>query len=206
MSFNVNANLFRIAHMAVSSDETRYYLKGVYIEPYAPGGVTLTATNGHMLLTIHDESGICDAPVIVSLSKATLTECKPQRKEPKPRRLTGGDFSSPAQVIDGLDERTPHAFALNWHIDGNFPDWRRVVPRDATPGLSAAFDPEYIRRFADIAEALNAKGKTPMRISGKDAEGPALVQFNNVPHVIGALMPMRASFSAPIAPAFAVTP
>lgn len=207
MSFNVNASLFRIAHMAVSTEETRYYLKGVYIEPYAPGGVTLTATNGHMLLTIHDESGSCDAPVIVSLGKSALTECKTPRKEKGDRRLTGDAASEPAQIIRSNMEGSPLelvAVAPQWHVDGTFPDWRRVVPRDASPGVSAAFDPVYIRRFADIAEALDANGKTAVRIAGADNASPALVQFEGVPYAVGALMPMRTNFDGLTAPAFAV--
>ena len=36
-----------------STEQTRYYLCGVFIEP-ADEGVTMTATDGHRLVTCHD--------------------------------------------------------------------------------------------------------------------------------------------------------
>jgi DNA polymerase III sliding clamp (beta) subunit (PCNA family) len=69
----VNASLFRIAFKCTSTEASRYYLNGVFIEKHPTlQGVTMTATDGHKLISIYDESGTADAPAIVQLTKKAL--------------------------------------------------------------------------------------------------------------------------------------
>ena len=62
---DVNAMLFKAARECQSSEETRYYLGGVYVQPHPERGALLVATDGHRLIAIHDETGICEKPAIV---------------------------------------------------------------------------------------------------------------------------------------------
>ena len=78
---SVNAERFRIAAMGCSTDASRYYLAGVYCEPHAKGGVNLVATDGTILVHIHDPEGSCAKPVILGLNKATLHACKRDKEE-----------------------------------------------------------------------------------------------------------------------------
>ena len=57
MTIRVNADLFKLVHAAISKEETRYYLNGVFIEPHPVGGAVLVATDGHRMLVAHDEKG-----------------------------------------------------------------------------------------------------------------------------------------------------
>lgn len=67
----VSADLFRRAMMAQSTEETRYYLNGVRVEPCAEGGVLLVATDGHRLLVFRDIDGfITGGAATISLSKS----------------------------------------------------------------------------------------------------------------------------------------
>ena len=72
----VNANLFRLAQMTVSTEETRYYLNGIFIQPHAVQGVLLVSTDGHRMTVIHDETGHADQSAIVRLSPEALKLCK----------------------------------------------------------------------------------------------------------------------------------
>lgn len=53
---NIPAVLFLQASGFVSTDETRYYLDGVYVEPVAKG-CRLVATDGHRLGAFHAPGG-----------------------------------------------------------------------------------------------------------------------------------------------------
>src|SRR5256885_2092412 len=64
----VNARLFAAAWVCISTEESRYYLNGVRIEPLAEGCV-MVATDGHRLIAIRDPSGTCDKADIVSPSE-----------------------------------------------------------------------------------------------------------------------------------------
>lgn len=49
--------------------DVRYYLKGFHVKPHPEKGVILTATDGHCLVTIHDEDGFSDGEYIYPISK-----------------------------------------------------------------------------------------------------------------------------------------
>lgn len=60
-----SVELYKAAMLAASTEETRYYLNGVFVEPCVYGGVTLTATDGHVLVCIRDLDGSADESAIV---------------------------------------------------------------------------------------------------------------------------------------------
>lgn len=77
----VSADLFRRAMSAISTEETRYYLGGVFVQPCARGGAILTSTNGHWLINIRDPRGIVEGCGIVKISKLLTAQLKPNRTD-----------------------------------------------------------------------------------------------------------------------------
>ena len=210
MSFSVNANLFRAVAMFQSTEKTRYYLAGVQIEPHPCGGVFLVATDGHRMLVAHDETGTIDAGqsgLIVSLDAAALKACRMDRRESTPRRVIGAEIGAPAWVAtcDHYGAAENVHMVKGWHVDGTFPDWRRVLPRfddDSTPVLAAAYDLALLSSFADAGRILSGSKNPPATaIRHNPAGGPALLRFFGVEHAFGVLMPMRDDSPAVI-PAF----
>lgn len=57
-----------LAAFAAKNDH-RYYLKGFHVKPHPEKGVILTATDGHCLVTIHDDEGFSDGEYIYPISK-----------------------------------------------------------------------------------------------------------------------------------------
>ena len=53
----------------VAKNDSRYFLKGFHVKPHPEKGVILTATDGHCLVTIHDEDGFSDGEYIYPISK-----------------------------------------------------------------------------------------------------------------------------------------
>ena len=194
----VNAELFRIAYAAVSKEETRYYLRGVYVEPHPVKGVTLTATDGNQLLCIHDESGVATEKAIIRLTPDALKACKIAKRE-HARVLTiedGAKVNATVSVIEAEgDEAQPRAIIADCKIDGTFPDYRRVIPVPNPLQDSAVNPPHFaghlIIAMGDTAIALKSK----IRWHAADVSSPAIVLFEEAPHVVGVLMPMRSKAS-----------
>lgn len=205
-----NANLFRLAFTCASNEETRYYLKGVFVEPHAQGGVTLTATDGHRLVVIRDENGHADETAIIALGDG-LKQCKPKRGERRDIVIATGESTAYIMqtIVDDAGELqdSPIATAYSVRVDGSYPDYRRVVPRAFAAKGSPGFQGRYLAHFGDMACELathqgyvRAKNHTGahqdnLRILCSDdtnPEGaPALVLFPSAEFAFGVLMPVR---------------
>lgn len=77
----VSADLFARAMMAISKDECRYYLQGVFVQPCPQGGALLTSTDGSWLINVRDPRGIVEGPGIVTLNKAMKAALKADRSD-----------------------------------------------------------------------------------------------------------------------------
>jgi len=201
-----NANLFRIAFTCASQEETRYYLRGVFVEPHHQGGVTLTATDGHRLICVRDEAGFADESAIINLGDA-LKQCKPKRGERRDVVLYSN--SNDAQImLTTVDEKgalvdTPIAAAYAVKIDGTYPDYRRVVSMEFNNNGAPCFDGKYITAFAEIAcDLTSIKGSkvrrstSPIRVLPSvdmPETSPVLILFPGSDFIFGILMPIRAS-------------
>ena len=205
-----NANLYRIATMCMSKEETRYYLCGVFVEPHPVKGVTLTATDGHKLLVIHDESGRADESAIVRLD---VKLCKATRGMVREVQVeTGSSEAAFAEALKGYtDDETNFqkvAAAYSVRVDGSFPDYRHVIPKAYGDAPAPAFASIHLLGMAAIGTELaahfhdfNAKRsvslvnrKDVMQIRAElDAPdgGPALVTWPACPAAFGVLMPVR---------------
>lgn len=205
-----NANLFRIAALCQSKEETRYYLCGVYVEPHHVKGVTMVATDGHKLIVLHDESGIADESAIIRLGDA-LKLCKPKRGERRDVRI--GTNENDATIYDTFEDKdgtlndTSLGMAYGVRIDGSFPDYRRVVPKVFSNTVTPAFASWYLSEMALVGVELAAhfhgfKAKTYIGTDRSDAmqvcaeegknptSGPALVTWPATPKAFAVLMPV----------------
>jgi len=200
-----DANLFRLAFTCSSNEETRYYLKGVFVEPHAQGGVTLTATDGHRLICIRDESGFADESAIIKLGDA-LKLCKPKTGRKRVVKIqTGENEATLFEEWNGASENLKVGIAVDVRIDGTFPNYRSVIPQSfSAKGDAPSFQGKYLASFGDLACELAAhQGFKPsranynnhredtIRIISNDESSPALILFPAVDIAFGILMPCR---------------
>ena len=212
----VDAKKFAAIYNFVSTEETRYYLNGVYIEPLADGGVLMVGTNGHVLGACVDRTGEADGPWICPVQKRMLATA---RRRPKRSPLenpgnihfvgsaayllcNGWEGDDPTAITDATLE-VAHAPA----IDGTFPDFRRVVPdpvgdeltiklrknASETP-LAFAANCEYITLFSDAVRkiaGMEPREHPPLSFFPSDEIIPILIKSDRAPDFIGVLMPMR---------------
>lgn len=167
MSFTITipTDLLKAAAVCASTDQHRYYLNGVFVDPHG----YLVSTDGHRLFcaqidldTAHPVGTIIPNDAI----KKALTGFKDVIITLTPNRL--GD-------------------TLYTPVDGTFPDWRRVVPTDVS-GAIAQFDPAYVGDFGKVAKILGDKKGAP-RI-WHNGDSPAGIEFTRE-GCFGVLMPMR---------------
>lgn len=72
-------DLYRRAALAVSTEETRYYISGVNVSPHPDGGALLVATNGAVLVAIRDPDGYATGTQAIRIDKATLAPATKKR-------------------------------------------------------------------------------------------------------------------------------
>lgn len=195
---DVDMNYFRAAAECQSTEETRYYLNGVYVTPHPEKGAMLTATDGHRLICLHDESGKCSAAKIVKVDpKAIDVKSYNALRKAMPE-------APPRLVIedDGIVTVGTYRSLKSCFVDGTYPDWPLVVKPVLARVKEGKFAPasynnRYVAAFGRIATMLssdNNPGASIRIISFTEAE-PSLVRFGSIDHAFGILMPMRAASS-----------
>lgn len=135
-NFTANAavlrRLFDKSKFAISTEETRYYLNGVYMHVAdGDGGKVLrcVATDGHRLARIDADlpTGATDMPGVI-VPRKTVGEL---------RKLLDDDEMDIAVSVSETKVRfaTPDITLTSKVIDGTFPDYTRVIPQANTRRL-----------------------------------------------------------------------
>ena len=182
LTVTAQAEFIEAAMCAVSKEETRYYLKGVFLD--ARGFIA--ATNGHMAFAARCSDAY------------KLNDCRPaydSHAHALPGVIVPDTAITQAIKAAGRSKGLTMEFSRDtlgqWWIvygnarvnftpvDGTFPDWQRVIPcapETLTPGH---YNPLYIGKLGDMAKALRDGKKdsvSTFRLH-QDGNNPALVTF-----------------------------
>jgi hypothetical protein len=177
---HVNADLFRRVAMCISSEETRYYLHGVFIEKHPQSGALLVAGDGFKMLVGHDPTAEVEGSAIVKLPKDMLKIAS----ENAIVKVEDGQASVVTQ------ERIMSSDGCL--IDGTFPDWRKAIPKKVGGVQLGAFDQNHLTVLAEAMSINfgNKRAGKPLRLAGCDALEPHLA-LGDVPYMFGIAMPLR---------------
>lgn len=173
--------------LCASTEETRYYLAGVYVD-IQPDHITYVATDGRRLAARRlNTDGEATEDYITGqfiIPSAVIKQLKVGKRE-----------TVSMATLQTEDEKT---FDLNGilfkMVDGSFPDWRRVIPLEPlkAESIDMQFNPVFLADFNKIGEMLGV-GKARCVPNGA---GPALMDWGNGEDtLIGVCMPIR--FAAP---------
>lgn len=142
--------LFDLSAFCQSSEETRYYLNGVYLHSHE-GTARAVATDGHRLARI-DSAIQAEFPGIIiprkivgELRKMQSDEVTVQISATK-LRVTAGDVVLLSKVIDGT-----------------FPDYTRVVPQNNTNLFTANADD--MKAASDLVALMSSERTKSVRMS-----------------------------------------
>jgi hypothetical protein len=200
IQISIPAGFIDAAMCAVSKEETRYYLKGVFID--ARGFIA--ATNGHMAFAARCN----DAYKLADVKPTYPNDALPGVIVPSDAILQAGKAAGRPKGLCYVIERD--AQGLWWilygnarihfaPVDGSFPDWARIIPAAPAALVAAHFDPLYIGKLGDMAKALRDGKKDAASLFKlhQNGENPALVTFASEDALgqrtdcCGVLMPMR---------------
>lgn len=170
----IPTDLLKAALFCASSEESRYYLRGVHL---STSGHMVT-TDGHRLFCAKLTEPV-ETDIIIPLD-AIKAALKLAPKKAATIELNGN-------TIGGVTF-TP--------IDGTFPNWKAVIPPvdgfkpgdDKTP---AHFNPDYIHDLGQMSRALGSKTGTAFDIHAWHNESPHGVTFANREDCFAVIMPMR---------------
>jgi len=136
---------------AISTEETRYYLCGIYFHTHE-GKIRLVATDGHRLRKID----FMDAPDDFALDKGVII---PSACIQKLVPIIGKSDVMQATVND-----SKIVFELNGIqivsklVDGNYPDYFRVIPQDSESRVRiGGYECEKISRSLDVAQSKETR-------------------------------------------------
>ena len=181
-------DLLRAALVCCSTEETRYYLNGVCIQPSGH----IVSTDGHRLFAGRFLGPWVESDIIIPLDavKKALTGYKLTDIELRDARKTGGPCSLGTVIF------TP--------VDGTFPDWKRILPtgegKDYTPDPDRPedapgriqFNPAYYGDLAKISKVLTGE-PNKIYVHVWTASMPAGVSFVGRDDVLCVIMPIRAN-------------
>ena len=183
--------------IAVSTEETRYYINGFHAEK-AKEGLLLVSTDGHRMLIIHDPLGSIEGETgPIKLPPWFLKQIKPQLKAATDNGIKlcieGDATESKATLTHG--NGTELINVPDVIIDGTFPDWRRVVPNLdlGSPFISASFNVQYLASFGKLSRDRTTYVQT---FGNKDGKNAHIVKISGRHDVVGVLMPGRTEMSA----------
>ena len=190
---------------ATSSEETRYYLKGVYVEQHDKDGIQLIATDGHVLLRkpvarnafigadVSRQATQFDRGFILALDTADKAM---KAKTVGDAWLYGDTATGIVQVLD-VDGKADKGYrrvgVLEFdRIDGTFPDWRRILPA-VEPGFAGASVCVELAKLVQMQKAAKVYGRnSPVRITAGEAGAPMLIEFgSDCEGLTGIVMPLR---------------
>jgi DNA polymerase III sliding clamp (beta) subunit (PCNA family) len=174
-SIEINADILRAALICTSTEETRYYLQGVSIEPNARD-LRVVSTDGHRLFCARLD-------VVTSVERFLIP------RDALARALKG---YKPKVLIVSRDVDVWRAGDIFFSpIDGVFPDsWPRIIPKDPPQEPKhAVFNPAYLVDMVKIAVVLDGKGSFPSVHA--DGQNPALVTFGVREDCLAVIMPLR---------------
>lgn len=172
----IATDLLKAALFCASSEETRYYLRGVHL---STSGHMVT-TDGHRLFC----AKLAEAPaadVIIPL------DCVKAALKLAPKKAAAIELNG--NTLGGV-VFTP--------VDGTFPNWKAVIPpMDGYPPgkpehmTPAHFNPDYIYDLGQMSRALGSKTGTAFEIHAWHNENPHGVTFAGREDCFAVITPMR---------------
>jgi DNA polymerase III subunit beta len=217
----IPADTVKALLLSAGDGDIRYYLNGVLLDLSTPGRAHLVSTDGHRLTALNLDQDVAietenlDAwrdwkcggnPGQYIIPRETLEAVKPKKtgKIVFPLIVTITrtpdipDPERPGVTIQGTFALTVEGqtTAAGVPIDGQFPDWKRILPRQVS-GEVAQFNGDYVADCTKAAQLLN-ESKEAFATIAHNGNGPALINLSA--DAFGVLMPMLATAPPSVLP------
>lgn len=185
-----------------ASDDVRYRLNGVLVTLYE-GHALLIATNGHWIGICESVEARTDQPRILDLPNWFVAQITDLSDDILSGDYVGGEHdhrmplgktwvtveTATARLIVRQDDVEVLVKPGQAFIDGEFPDWRKVLPDTSTlkPGISVPVSAIYL---SSLHEAAPGDGHPLFCYQQRGAKlSPVIFRFGGIPELVIALMP-----------------
>jgi hypothetical protein len=178
--YTINARLLKAVAVAMSKEETRYYLCGVSFT-VKDNWAVLRATDGHRLILARQPCLIGDDCDVI-IPRTLIDKIKLARK------------AAPELTITITGGTVSLAYAAYIHygalIDGVFPNTSQIVQGVKSDiGEAAQFNPDYLADFKKAAEIM--QDGSPIPNVYHNGKSPALVRIGSQEDIFGIIMPYQ---------------
>jgi DNA polymerase-3 subunit beta len=197
MKITIDHSIIKALLICAAKHDVRYYLNGVCVDARANGYVVLVATDGHRLLAypVAVDNIEALAPGEYIIPREALEAVKPAKagRIVLPIHIdivTAPDTPDPERVGVTIKGKTTITVtgatsAVTAPIDGQYPNWRRIVPA-STSGEIAQFNADYVSGFGDVCKLLGGSYGPYI-----NHNGGACAVVTNLPGALGLIMPLR---------------
>jgi DNA polymerase III subunit beta len=151
--------LIEKARFAISTEETRYYLNGIYLHTAQSSGKTVlraVATDGHRLAQIE-----VDAPRGAEGMPGVIVPRKTVNEVHKLLEAVDGDVKvslSTTRIQFSVPKGQYHVVMTSKLIDGTFPDYQRVIPQ-ANNKVMMVGNAEFANAVDRVATVSSERGR-----------------------------------------------
>jgi DNA polymerase-3 subunit beta len=139
--------LIELTHFAMAHQDVRYYLNGLLLD-IGDGILRAVATDGHRLAIAEMAAETGDTPRQVIVPRKGISELL--------RLLGSGDEGVTIELgSNAIQVTLPDVRLTSKLIDGKFPDYRRVVPKEEDSDKTVVVDRELLRQSLSRAAILS---------------------------------------------------
>ncbi len=201
----------------ISDDETRMVINGIGVKPAPEGmkGIILTATNGHTIVTLHDENGTTDAAGIMHVKSSeemvehledafSTFDTFDEEEEWTSRHQKSGVFLFADGKVNIFDPKLLEKIQATFTLEKNefeFVKFERVFQMFPfkSPQEWLCINPELLEKLGQTFMVLKGSVTPHIKLyfpkAPKDRDGgydaSILVRGFGLPHVYGQIMPVR---------------
>jgi DNA polymerase-3 subunit beta len=181
-SFEIGASdlkrLIEKTRFAISTEETRYYLNGIYLHPASQGGrptLRAVATDGHRLAQaeLPLPAGAEGMPGII-LPRKTVHELA-RLIESSETTISVGVSASKARFDIGSGKEIGRVTLTTKLIDGTFPDYARVIPK-ANDKVLKVGNGAFVAAVDRVSTIASERGKA---VKLNLSDGTVVLSVNN---------------------------
>lgn len=201
ISITVKRDHLRAVAVTVADVDVRWYLKGVLFEVYCDRAF-MVSTDGHRMSVFRVDNGdaLAGASGIQFIAPSSVIKVGSDKRFPN-IEITFDTETKMVSVNDYGERKFAPA------IDGRFPEWRRVIPKEVT-GKPQQFNAHYLADLSKLAKLAKPGHKFPgvaIHHNGESGRA-ALVTMDGCPEYLGAIMEIRGGPDIPDVDAFSAAP
>ena len=179
MIYTISTNDLKAVSLAMAEKDIRYYLNGVLFELDNAEGYRLVGTDGHRLhIVCKRKAQAADSVIMPRDTVVHIIKQKVQTFE--------------LEIIPGATRqikiRTGGGFITVPEVDGKYPDYKRVMPKQLNTIETAHYQPEYLLDLAKAQKILGTKNQKGYIAQQGSSAG---VYVDNDKSFYAVIMPLR---------------